>query len=134
MKDYVIDGKQFSTLEEFAEHFSSRVLGGSYQWHGNLNAFNDILRGGFGTPEGGFRLVWNNSNLSRERLGYAETSRLLQSNLQTCHPSNRSSVAAKLQAATDGKGPTIFDWLVEIIQVHGPGGRESEDGVFLELR
>jgi hypothetical protein len=26
MKSYIIDGKEFSTLEEFAEHFSSRCL------------------------------------------------------------------------------------------------------------
>jgi hypothetical protein len=30
-------------------------------------------------------------------------------------------------------GPTLFDEIVEIIREHGPGGRESEDGVVLEL-
>lgn len=115
MKSYIIDGKEFSTLEEFAEHFSSRVLEGLHRWHGSLDAFNDILRGGFGTPEGGFRLVWENSDLSRVRLGYPETSRQLEFRLQGCHPLNRSAVAAELQDAKDGKGPTVFDWLVEII-------------------
>jgi RNAse (barnase) inhibitor barstar len=134
MKSYFIDGKQFCTLDEFAEHVSSKVLEGSYQWRGNLDAFNDILRGGFGTPEEGFHLVWEHSDLSRERLGHAETSRQLELRLQHCHPSNRSAVAAKLQDARDGEGPTVFDWLVEIIRVHGPGGAESADGVVLELR
>jgi RNAse (barnase) inhibitor barstar len=134
MKDYIIDGREFSTLEEFAEHFSSRVLEGSHQWRGNLDGFNDILRGGFGTPEEGFQLVWEHSDLSRRTLGYAETSRQLESRLQRCHPSNRNAVAAELQDAIDGKGPTVFDWLLEIIQDHGPGGVESEDGVVLELR
>jgi hypothetical protein len=124
----------FSILEEFADHFSSQVLGGSYQWRGNLDAFNDILRGGFGTPEDGFRLVWEHSNLSRERLGYAETARLLELRLESCHPSNRKLVATDLQKAKEGKGTTVFDWLVEIIQIHGPGGAEGEDNVILELR
>jgi hypothetical protein len=107
---------------------------GSYRWQSNLDAFNDILRGGFGTPDEGFRLVWEYSDLSRERLGHVETARQLEFWLQCCHPSNRNSVAAQLQDAKAGKRPTIFEWLVEIIQDHGPGGKQSEDGVVLELR
>jgi hypothetical protein len=45
-----IDGTQFSSLEEFAEYFSELVLV-DHHWHGKLEAFNDILRGGFGTCE-----------------------------------------------------------------------------------
>jgi hypothetical protein len=30
-------------------------------------------------------------------------------------------------------GPTLFDMLVKIIEDHGPGGSEAEDGVTLEL-
>jgi Barstar (barnase inhibitor) len=47
------------------------------KWGHNLDAFNDILRGGFGTLEGGFILRWKNSTVSRERLGYPETVRQL---------------------------------------------------------
>jgi hypothetical protein len=32
------------------------------------HAFNDILRGGFGTPEDGFKLVWRNSGSARQQL------------------------------------------------------------------
>jgi hypothetical protein len=31
------------------------------------------------------------------------------------------------------RGPTVFDWLVEIIGVHTAGGREAEDNVVLVL-
>lgn len=64
----VLDGAKFSSLKEFAIFFSNQALKG-YPWDGNLDAFNDILNGGFGTPEGGFILRWENSALSRERLG-----------------------------------------------------------------
>ena len=53
--EVLVDANQFSDLPGFARHFSEVALGGRHRWNGNLNAFNDILRGGFGTPEDGFR-------------------------------------------------------------------------------
>lgn len=127
---YEIDGKRFSTLEGFYEEIS-RVLIAGAEWGHNLNAFNDILRGGFGTPEGGFTLRWKNSKLSQEQLGIDETVRQLELRLKRCHPSNRSHVSSDLEAARRGEGTTVFDWLVEIIKVHSVGGTESDDGVDL---
>ena len=131
MPTYVIDGRDFSTLEEFYDEFN-RVLVPE-PWGRNLDAFNDVLRGGFGTADGGFILEWRNSGLSRERLGYPETVSQLERRLSRCHPENRGSVAAKLELARKGVGPTVFDCLVEIIQAHGKGGVESEDNVELRL-
>lgn len=56
---YEIDGARFSTLEEFFDEVSRVLIPGVF-WGHNLDAFNDILRGGFGTPEEGFSLVWRN--------------------------------------------------------------------------
>jgi RNAse (barnase) inhibitor barstar len=64
---YEIDGSRFSTLEGFYDEIS-RVLIPGAEWGRNLDAFNDVLRGGFGTPEGGVVLCWKNSALSREHL------------------------------------------------------------------
>jgi RNAse (barnase) inhibitor barstar len=116
-KIYQIDGQLFSTLEEFYEHFSKAALQ-DYDWGKNLNAFNDVLRGGFGTPDEGFILLWKNVNISRERLGYDETIRQLRHHLQICHSSNRELVANDLEKAIHHDGPTVFDWLVEIIRDH----------------
>jgi RNAse (barnase) inhibitor barstar len=129
---YEIDGRRFATLEAFYDEIS-QVLIPEADWGRNLDAFNDILRGGFGTPEGGFVLRWVNSDVSRHRLGYPETVRQLELRLQTCHPSNRQSVARDLEKARRGEGPTVFDWLFDIIRVHTAGGREEEDGVELVL-
>jgi len=128
----VIDGLEFSTLEDFFTCFQDAVLD-VCRWGRNLDAFNDVLRGGFGSPENGFILVWKNHLVSRDRLGYAETVRQLEMRLTRCHPSNEATVAAALDAARRGEGSTVFDWLVEIIRDHGPGGSESEDGVELLL-
>jgi RNAse (barnase) inhibitor barstar len=129
---YEIDGQRFSTLEEFYEEIG-RVLVPNAEWGHNLDAFNDILRGGFGTPEEGFTLRWLHHAVSRQRLGHSETVRQLERRLASCHPTNRDHVAQDLAAARTGQGPTVFDWLVEIIRDHGPGGTQAADGVELLL-
>lgn len=47
--EYEIDGSRFSTLEEFFDEISQVLIPGVF-WGHNLDGFNDILRGGFGTP------------------------------------------------------------------------------------
>jgi RNAse (barnase) inhibitor barstar len=127
-----IDGAEFSTLEEFFAHFQSRALDGT-PWGNNLDAFNDVLRGGFGTPDGGFHLRWKNHQLSKQCLGWDETVRQLRIRLKTCCAENIPVVQEELTRALSQQGKTMFDVLVEIISEHGPGGRESEDAVVLEL-
>ena len=78
-------------------------------WGHNLDAFNDILRGGFGTPDGGFVLRWINSRLSQERLGHYETVRQLEYRPARCHHTGRSHVIVELASARQGQGPTGFD-------------------------
>jgi RNAse (barnase) inhibitor barstar len=92
-----IDGERFATLDGFFDEVERVLLAPGVYWGRNLDAFNDILRGGFGTPEGGFVLRWRRVDLSRARLGAS------------------------------------FDTLVAILRDHGPGGREAEDGVELQL-
>ncbi len=125
-----IDGSQFSTLEEFFSHFGERAH--TAPWGKNLDAFNDVLRGGFGTP-GSFVFRWKNHAVSRQRLGHEETVRQLERKLLQCHPANSVSVAQELASARHHQGPTVFDWLVEIIREHGPSGSEAEDQIHLEL-
>lgn len=122
----VIDGAAFTDLDGFAREFSKLLC--HHRWKGNLDAFNDILRGGFGTPEVGWVFRWLNSDSSRSALGYDATIEWLEGVLRTCHPSNRSQVTAELRAAQRGEGRTLFDMIVEIIRYHGPGGPEAEDG------
>ena len=130
--EFVIDGKRIVSLDAFFDEFGRVALSGA-RWGRNLNAFNDVLRGGFGTPDEGFTLRWSNSEASREMLGYPETARQLEIALERCHPDNRDDLRRQLSDASAGTGPTIFDWLIEIIQIHGTGGEEAEDNVRLIL-
>lgn len=131
-KVYIIDGAQFGTLEELFEQIG-RVLIPGAEWRHNLNGFNDILRGEFGTPDDGFEIHWTQSEESRARLGYGDSVRQLELRLQRCHRSNRPSVSQYLADARNGIGSTVFDWIVETIEVHGAGGDEAEDNVRLDL-
>ena len=131
-KIYEIDGIRFKNLEEFYEEISNILIPGA-DWGKNLDAFNDILRGGFGTPEEGYIIRWLNSEKSKNYLGYPETVRQLQKGFKRCHPSNRAYVAEQLNDAERNQGSTVFEWLVEIIKVHCPDGEEAEDGVELLL-
>lgn len=127
-----IDGARFNDLEGFWDEVSRQLFAGA-DWGRNLDAFNDILRGGFGTPNGGFVLRWANSQRSRVALGHEETVRWLERKLERCHPDNVPAVRADLEAARAGLGATLFDILVEIIHAHGAGGEEAEDCVALRL-
>lgn len=107
--DVTIDGADFSTLDEFYQ-----VLGDAAfperPWGMNLDALNDMLRGR------SFTLRWKHSALSRERLGYGETVRQLELRLPRVHESNRDRVAAELAEARHGTGPTVFDWLMDVLK------------------
>lgn len=127
---FEIDGERFWTLKEFYDEISRVLIPGAH-WGHNLDAFNDVLSGGFGTPNGGFILRWVNSDISRERLGHDETVKELERRLQRCDPTNRPSVARDLERAKRGEGPTVFDWLLDIIALHAASGHE--DGVELIL-
>ncbi|MES2986104.1 MAG: barstar family protein [Patescibacteria group bacterium] len=114
-KTYEIDGNNFNTLDGFYSEFESKVLD-TPSWGRNLDAFNDVLSGGFGTPDEGFILVWDNSDKSRESLGWEETIKYIEHKLTTCHPSNVEDVQKELEDAKQGKGETIFKILIYVIK------------------
>src|SRR6185503_12568585 len=72
-----------------------------------------MLRGGFGTPDEGYTLVWKNFNLSKQRLRHSETVAELERLLAAAHPSARTTLEERIADAKRGVGPTVFDWLVD---------------------
>lgn len=132
-KEYVIDGSTITSLEAFYDQIGDRLVGDAF-WGRNLDALDDVLRGGYyGIPEGGFILRWTGSEFSRANLGYPETVRQLELRLQRCHPESRRHVQRELDDARRGNGPTVFDWLVDIVRRYGHGGEEATANVRLIL-
>ena len=72
MKNITIDGKNFSNIEGFYSEID-KLLTKDLGWKTghNLNAFNDLLRGGFGVHEPGeeLNITWINAAKSRKDLG-----------------------------------------------------------------
>lgn len=119
---YSLSGAEITSLEEFWRVMGEAVNGPGGYFGRNLDALSDCLCGGFGTPEDDdFIVEWSDHQVSRLNLGYPETVRQLELRLARCHPTNRPTVRAKLNAARAGRGPTVFDWLVEIFQTQVPG-------------
>ena len=115
--EHVVEGSAFHTLDEAAAEFT-RALALTSPWEGSLDALNDVLYGGFGTPAGGFVLVWRDSDLSRERLGYPATTAWLEARVRRGPPYDVALLSGRLEAARRGEGQTLFDVVVEIIRDH----------------
>jgi len=117
MRQFEIDGRLTTSLGAFFAEFG-RVLLPRVFWGQNLDALDDVLYGGFGTPDEGFVIRWLHSAEARKALGYPETIRQLEFRLAHCDPSCREPVERELSLAKANTGPTVFDWLVEIIRSH----------------
>lgn len=72
-KTIIINGENFSDLESFYDEID-KVLTKNLTWQTghNLDAFNDLLRGGFGVYEykEPINLIWKNTLKSKADLGY----------------------------------------------------------------
>lgn len=110
---YVIDGSNFSNLEEFWQEVEKVFTGfviniGAFGK--NFSALRDILSV---APKDTI-VVWKNSKLSLKRLGHAETIKLLQRTQKNCHPSWNDIIAKEIEIAQYNLGETIFDTIVKI--------------------
>ncbi|MFJ8751828.1 barstar family protein [Streptomyces sp. NPDC102441] len=114
---YVIDGARITGLDSFWDVIGEAVNGPGGYLGRNLDAFADCLGGGFGTPEDrSFTIEWHDHARSARALGHEETARRLAGLLPRAHPTNRSRLERELAEARAGRGPTLFDQLVGIIE------------------
>ena len=104
----ILDGSQFDDLPGLAREFSKHL--DAHEWHGGLDAFDDILAGGFGTPEGGFVLRWLNSERSAHVLGAATFLTLLTSSVLTDPVGTRAKVASTWSLSSARRGKGVMRW------------------------
>lgn len=70
-KIYIIDGNNFTNINEFYDEIENKLIGHKIYWGRNLDAFNDILRGCFGNIlDDNFIILWKNSNISKQKFEY----------------------------------------------------------------
>ncbi len=113
-----IDGTHFSTIDEFYDEMA-KLLTKNLSWKPghNINAFHDLLRGGFGVHEVGERIefYWVHSNKSRQDFGYEAAVLYWENIFRECHPTNRERIMIKVKEAQKHQGKTLFDIIIEEI-------------------
>jgi hypothetical protein len=110
-------------IREFNRVFVSQL---GTEWNGNLDAFNDYLY----WPDAPYTIKWRKSWKSRRDLGYEATIVwYLRKILESDQPS-KSQWWNELDAARKHQGPTLFDWLMEMISDNSPHVTlELDDGL-----
>jgi hypothetical protein len=110
-------------IREFNRVFASHIGG---EWNGNLDAFNDYLS----WPARPYVIRWRKSWKSRRDLGYEATVAWYLRKILDSEPPSKSAWWDPLDAARKREGPTVFDWLVEIIADNSPHVTlELDDGL-----
>lgn len=108
----VINGSHFSDLSGFYDEVST-VLMKDEDWKvGTLDGFDDILYGFEG------EIIWKDSQKSREDLGFNLTKGFYENKIKQGKPFNIELIQQKLDDLIAGKGQTLFEILLEIIESH----------------
>lgn len=120
-QQFTIEGSRINSIPDFyAEINRVCMTGEDWQLGNSLDAFNDLLYGGFGAFKGAasVTLIWKDMAHSREALGVDATRKYYADKLQPESPFNKEHFAQKLEALNSGAGQTYFDILIEIIEDH----------------
>jgi len=108
----VINGGHFSDLEGFYDEVS-RLFMKDEDWKvGTLDGFDDIL---YGVDSD---ITWKDSDKSREDLGFDLTKEFYENKIRIGKSFNVELIQQKLDDLVDGKGQTVFEILIEIIESH----------------
>ncbi|MBS0030374.1 barstar family protein [Chitinophaga sp. 22321] len=120
-KQIVIDGNRINDIASFYQEINRVFMSGeNWKIGDSLDAFNDLLYGGFGVISSNepVKLVWKNIERSRQVLGYDVTKHYYEQKLSPESPFNKAHFREKLEALNKGTGQTYFDILMEIIADH----------------
>jgi RNAse (barnase) inhibitor barstar len=120
-KQIVIDGNRISDIASFYEEINRVFMTGEdWQLGHSLDAFSDLLYGGFGAIKSNesVKLLWKNIEKSSAGLGIDATKRYYEEKLAAGPTFNAEHFRMKLDALNDGTGQTYFDILMEIITDH----------------
>ncbi|MCY0969388.1 ribonuclease inhibitor [Chryseobacterium wangxinyae] len=111
-KTAVINGSHFSDLSGFYEEVSDVPMKDEDWKIGTLDGFDDILYGFKG------EIIWKESSKSKQNLGFDLTKEFYENKITQGKPFNIDLAQQKLNELIDGKGQTLFEILIEIIESH----------------
>ncbi len=119
--DFVIDGHRIQDIASFYDEINRVFMQGEDWKIGNsLDAFNDLLYGGFGALKDVDKphLIWVAAEKSKEALGYAATEHYYLEKLKLGPTYNIALFKEKLEELRRGNGLTYFEIIVDIIGEH----------------
>lgn len=117
----IIEGSRINDIPSFYEEINRVFMTGEDWKLGNsLDAFNDLLYGGFGALHGNetVTLIWRDMHYSKEALGLETTRKYYEAKLLPGSPYDKNIARQKLEELHKGIGQTYFDILMEIISEH----------------
>jgi RNAse (barnase) inhibitor barstar len=116
-----INGDNFSDLVSFFKEMD-RVLTKDLDWDTghNLDAFNDLLRGGYGVYEyeEPINLTWRNISKSKRDLGFESTKTWYEQKIDENKGMDVQYFKDELKKMAEKNGKTLFDIIIEIIANH----------------
>lgn len=117
----ILEGKNIHDIPSFYQEIN-RVFMQNEDWElgESLDAFNDLLYGGFGILKGlpHIQLIWNSSNICSHNLGYDTTKVYYLKKLEPGLLFNRTYHEQKLAELEAGNGRTYFQIILDIISEH----------------
>ena len=119
--EFKINGDNFQDIEGFYDELNRLVMKEeNWKLGVSLDAFNDLLYGGFGIIKDydELEIIWLNSEKSRKDLGLETTKSYYQNKLEHPEIYNSKFIQEKLEELEAGNGQTYFEILLEIISEH----------------
>lgn len=120
-KQIIIDGNQIHDIKTLYEELNAKFMQDEdWQLGESLDAFNDLLYGGFGAINGDepINLVWKNFEENKKSLGLDLTLEFYRQKLKHPEIYNVKSIEKTLKELENGGGQTYFDIILEIIADH----------------
>ena len=120
-KEIIIDGSRIHDKTSFYEEINRKFMQNeSWQLAESLDAFVDLLYGGFGAirEKEEIRLIWKCFEANRQSLGTEFTINYYQEKLAHPEDFDSSVIHKRLNELKAGKGQTYFEILEEIISEH----------------
>jgi RNAse (barnase) inhibitor barstar len=121
VKQIEIEGSVINDIASFYEEVNRVFMADeSWQLGQSLDAFNDLLFGGYGALQGveSVELVWHNMDHSRQALGYQATQAYYLDKLKPGSSYNKKLFEEKLSALESGSGETYFESIMAVLAEH----------------
>ncbi|RYF64628.1 MAG: ribonuclease inhibitor [Cytophagaceae bacterium] len=121
VKQIEIEGSSINDIASFYEEINRVFMAGeSWRIGQSLDAFNDLLYGGYGALQGAqsVELLWHNMDHSRKALGYQTTRAYYLDKLRPGSPYSNNLFEEKLSPLENGRGATYFDTIMSILADH----------------